>query len=97
VPFGVVSTSKHRITGIDEKPVHRFFVNAGIYILDPGVLKNVPKNKALDMPQLFEKLIAQKREVAAFPIREYWLDVGQIEDLKRAHDEFTKVFEAARN
>jgi dTDP-glucose pyrophosphorylase len=96
VPFGVVNMSKHHITGIDEKPVHKFYVNAGIYILEPSALKLVPKKGAFDMPLLFEKLIALKRAVTAFPIHEYWLDIGQIEDLKRAHGEYSKVFEAPR-
>lgn len=96
VPFGVVSTKKHRITAIDEKPVHRFFVNAGIYVLNPSAVGMIPKKKPLDMPQLFEKLIAKKKRVTAFPIREYWLDVGQIEDLKRAQGDFSKVFETQK-
>ena len=31
VPFGVVQVDNYRLTDIQEKPIHRFFVNAGIY------------------------------------------------------------------
>jgi dTDP-glucose pyrophosphorylase len=92
VPFGVVRLEDNFIRNIDEKPVHRFFVNAGIYVLEPSVLDSIPQKEFFDMPQLFEKLIAGKTKTAAFPIREYWLDIGRIDDLERAHREFPKVF-----
>ncbi|MFA7254796.1 MAG: nucleotidyltransferase family protein [Candidatus Omnitrophota bacterium] len=88
VPYGVVSLKNQVITGIDEKPVHRFFVNAGIYVLDLQSLALIPKGQPFDMPQLFEKAIEQKMNTAGFPIREYWLDIGRIDDLERANQEY---------
>ncbi len=84
VPFGVVKLEKHHITGIDEKPVHKFFVNAGIYILDPEVFTMIPKGEHLDMPTLVQQLIDRQWETAAFPIMEYWLDIGRRSDFERA-------------
>ena len=92
VPYGVVRLEKHHIRSIDEKPIHRFFINAGIYVLEPKLLKLIPKNKTFDMPDLFQKVIAKKGQTAAFPIREYWLDIGQIDDLERANGDFGKHF-----
>ena len=92
VPYGVVRLEKHHIRSIDEKPLHRFFINAGIYVLEPKLLKLIPKKKAFDMPDLFQKIIAKNGQTAAFPIREYWLDIGQIDDLERANGEFGKHF-----
>lgn len=89
VPFGVVQIDRHTITAIEEKPVQRLFVNAGIYILEPEIPKLIPKNIYFDMPTLFEKVIAKGFETAAFPIREYWLDIGQLEDFERANMENT--------
>ncbi len=94
VPYGVVRLDGQRIAGIDEKPVQRFFVNAGIYVLEPEALQLVPRDTFFDMPSLFEKLIAENRETAAFPIREYWLDIGQLADYDRANGEFAGVFAA---
>ena len=93
VPYGVVKLDKHRIYSIEEKPVQRFFVNAGIYVLEPDVLDLIPKNAYFDMPTLFEKLVEQQKETAVFPIREYWLDIGRIDDFERAKGEFGEVFE----
>lgn len=92
VPYGVVKIDRQRITGIDEKPVQRFFVNAGIYVLDPAVMELIPQDAYYDMPSLFENLIQRGDETSAFPIREYWLDIGQLADYDRANGEFTQVF-----
>lgn len=90
VPFGVVSMENNQITGIDEKPVHNFFVNAGIYVLEPEVLKFIEKDDMLDMTQLFERIINDGEKTAAYPIHEYWLDIGQIGDYERANADFNK-------
>ncbi|MCP5463707.1 MAG: CBS domain-containing protein [Deltaproteobacteria bacterium] len=93
VPYGVVKLENHSIEGIDEKPIHKFFVNAGIYVLDPQALDFVPAEGLFDMPSLFEKITAQdKSKSVAFPIREYWLDIGQISDFKKANGDFRQVF-----
>lgn len=92
VPYGVVKLEQNRLTGIDEKPVQRFFVNAGIYVLDPRSLELIPKNEFFDMPNLFKKIFDQGAETTAFPIREYWMDIGQLNDYERANLEFNEVF-----
>jgi dTDP-glucose pyrophosphorylase len=96
VPFGVVRTKDLRITGIDEKPVKRFFVNAGIYVLAPAALEMLPADGYFDMPQLFEALTAANRPAAAFPIHEYWMDIGRMDDLERANDEFSEHFHGSK-
>lgn len=93
VPYGVVTLDQHRIATIIEKPVQRFFVNAGIYVMEPEILEMIPHEVYLDMPSLFDKLVTQKRETAVFPIREYWLDIGRMDDFERAQLEFSKVCE----
>jgi dTDP-glucose pyrophosphorylase len=92
VPYGVVTLDKHRLLAIEEKPVKRFFVNAGIYVLEPDVLDFVPRDSYLDMPQLFERLLHQKHEMAVYPIREYWLDIGHVKDYERATNEYKDDF-----
>ena len=92
VPYGVVKIENQRITSIDEKPNHRFFVNAGIYVLEPETLKLIPSGESFDMPNLFEKIIERSELTSVFPIREYWLDIGQMSDFDRANGEFRGVF-----
>ncbi len=92
VPYGVVKLKEHRLLSVEEKPVHRFFVNAGIYVLSPEAVSMIPPT-FYDMPTLFEKLVAEGRETAVFPIREYWLDIGHLADLEKANGEFDVHFE----
>jgi len=92
VPFGVVNMVDHQLTSIDEKPVNRFFVNAGIYVLNPDVLDRLPQDGYLDMTTLLNDLATTGRKVSAFPIREYWLDIGRPDDLTRANVEFLDAF-----
>jgi NDP-sugar pyrophosphorylase family protein len=91
VPFGVVRLEESRIVAIEEKPVHRFFVNAGIYVLEPDALDYVPRGEYFDMTTLFERLAKEGMPTSAFPIREYWLDVGRPDDLERAQIEYGDI------
>lgn len=88
VPYGVVEVEKYMIKNIIEKPVHSFFVNAGVYVLDPSCLKQIPSDEAYDMPHLFDQLIKNKQKADVFPIHEYWLDVGRKDDFEKAKDEY---------
>ena len=47
-------------------------------------LKQIEKDKRLDMPDLLRECISQGSEVNAFPIHEYWLDIGRESDYKQA-------------
>ncbi len=92
VPYGVVSVNEGQILSLEEKPIHKFFVNAGIYMLDPACLNNIPLNEFYDMPSLFDAVIASKQTAASFPIREYWLDIGQLDEYEKANNEYHEVF-----
>lgn len=85
VPYGVVNSDGHRIVGITEKPVEHYFVNAGIYVLDKPAFALIKSGEYLDMPTLFNQLIALEQETSLFPVREYWLDIGQQHDFERAN------------
>jgi len=84
VPYGVVTTDGVTISGISEKPVIQNMINAGIYLLNPSVQKYIPSNQAFDMPDLISKLLEDSRRVVGFPVGEYWIDIGQVEDYQRA-------------
>ncbi len=92
VPYGVVNVEDNNILSIEEKPIQKFFVSAGIYILDPSCIELIPDNKFYDMPTLFEKLIHMNERTVSFPLREYWLDIGRIEEYEKANLEYHEVF-----
>lgn len=92
VPYGVVNIDGSRILSIQEKPIYKFFVSAGIYMLSPKTLLMIPHNEFYDMPTLFETLIKENEKTISFPIREYWLDIGRIEEYEKANNEYHGVF-----
>jgi len=95
IPYGVIETDGTDLVTIREKPIHRSFVNAGIYVLNPDVLDHIPQDKFYDMPSLFDKLIGENSKTSVFPIREYWLDIGQMDDFNRANNEFKELLNEA--
>lgn len=84
VPYGVVENEGVEIVRISEKPVIRYFVNAGIYLLSPDVCRLITPGQKTDMPEVIAMLIAQQRRVVSFPVHEYWLDIGRQDDYQRA-------------
>ena len=84
VPFGVIGIDGYYVQSMIEKPSHRSFINAGIYVLDPDVVKAVPFDKKVDLPTVLQGYMDQGEKVSSFPIHEYWLDVGRIADFELA-------------
>jgi NDP-sugar pyrophosphorylase family protein len=86
-PFGVVHTQGVEIVGFEEKPVVRNHINAGVYVLNPGALDALKTGEYCDMPTLFSRLQDSDAKTIVYPIHEPWLDVGCVDDLKRAQSE----------
>jgi dTDP-glucose pyrophosphorylase/CBS domain-containing protein len=84
VPYGVIDVDGIWMRGLREKPSVGFFVNAGIYLLEPSVQGSIPEGVRFDMTDLIARLLAEGRRVATFPVVEYWLDVGQPADYAQA-------------
>jgi len=88
VPYGVVKMNDNLLIKIEEKPVYRTMVSAGIYVLEPHALQFLPKGGFYDMPTFLQDLIDRGLRTTCFPIHEYWLDIGRVEDLERANEYF---------
>ena len=88
VPYGVVECDGPRVRDVREKPTYKFFVNAGIYLIEPKICELIPKGERFDMPDLINKLVKGGQVVANFPIMEYWLDIGQHADYAKAQTDF---------
>jgi dTDP-glucose pyrophosphorylase len=91
VPYGVVGVNGCSVREIEEKPVHKFFVNAGIYVLNRNLINKVNGETYLDMTDFLEKEL-DSGGVNAFLIHEYWLDIGQIEQFEQAQIDCKKLF-----
>jgi len=69
---------------VDEKPRKEYPINAGIYVLDPTALEAIPADEYFDATDLIRALVMRGSVVAAYTIREYWLDVGRLDDFHKA-------------
>ncbi len=90
-PYGEVNLVNESISSINEKPTHKFFANAGIYVLNPECVDLVPK-KFFDMTSLFKKIILNKKKTISFPLEEYWKDIGRLSDYETANKKFANKY-----
>ena len=90
VPYGVIEGEGAHITAVKEKPDIQLFVNAGIYLLEPSVYECIPAQEHFHMTDVVEELLRAKRTVVSFPIREYWMDIGQPNDYQQAQKDIGK-------
>jgi dTDP-glucose pyrophosphorylase len=80
-PFGVVQLDGLNIIALEEKPIARTYINAGVYALSPVALQELKYGESCDMPTLFERLRASSHKTIAYPMHEPWMDVGRQDDL----------------
>lgn len=85
IPYGIVKMDGAMLKAIEEKPSEKFFINAGIYVLEPKVLKLLNTNEYCDMPELMERINKKyPSSITCFPMKEHWIDIGRPDDYKKA-------------
>ncbi len=93
IPYGVVGAKDMRLEKIEEKPTLTVWINAGIYVLGRRAVEQIPREGPVDMPSLINKLMGAGDKVAVFPMRESWLDIGQLHQYQRAIKEAIRADE----
>jgi dTDP-glucose pyrophosphorylase len=83
VPYGVLRTAEDHLLAIEEKPVRRDLINAGIYVLQPELLRYLPRGLEIGMPDLIADVVAEGLSAHAFPVLEPWSDIGTPEEFER--------------
>ncbi len=94
VPYGVIREKDNHIISIDEKPVYSHLINAGIYVLNPDIVNEMPQNEYCDMSTLFDRLCNRGLNVMTHPIDDYWIDIGRKEDFVRASSDYNAYFDS---
>jgi dTDP-glucose pyrophosphorylase len=92
VPYGVIKSDTDHVSDIVEKPIHYFHVNAGIYILDQKIVQSMSSVEFKDMPDLLQDQIDKGRKIYSYPLYEYWIDIGHIDEYNRAQSEIKNLF-----
>ncbi|MFH3651645.1 sugar phosphate nucleotidyltransferase, partial [Acinetobacter baumannii] len=83
IPYGVVNSEDNVIQSMTEKPSYFFDINTGIYVISPELLAQV-NAQFIGMPTILEQQMEKKNKVLSYPLHEYWLDIGHMEDYNRA-------------
>lgn len=91
IPYAVLDTTDKKINSLIEKPSYTYYSNAGIYLIQKEMLNYIPKNQKYDSTDLMEKLIEENKKVTHFPIRGYWLDIGNAQNYAKAQDDIRYI------
>jgi len=90
--FGSIETNENFITKVTEKPDLNFEILAGIYILKTEIFDYIPYNEYFGIDVLIKKLLKLKIPIARYLLKEYWIDIGQVEDYEQARKIYNKNF-----
>jgi len=94
--YGVIHTdgvlgATTRVVGYEEKPEIPYIVSMGVYVAEPAVLKYIPENKYLDIPNLVLELVNAGEQVGSYLYDGYWLDIGRHDDYEKAIFEYEQL------
>ena len=92
VPYGIIESDGNKVERIVEKPVHSFFVNAGIYIINSELVRSIGGNKYLDMPSFLNSKLEEGGQVNMYPVHEYWVDIGRMDEYQLARENYSEEF-----
>ena len=91
--FGKVTSDGPYILAIEEKPDLRYEILAGIYVVKPTVLDLIPPDQYFGIDSLIKNMLATRRRVGRHAMKEYWLDIGQVEEYHIAQSAYTEHFD----
>lgn len=97
IPYGIVKVNNSSIEGITEKPILNYYINGGIYCLNPEVVDIIPKGICYDITELIHSCINRGLRVGSYEIKDYWMDIGKIDDYNKANEDIYKVTNNGRN
>ena len=88
--FGKVTTKNDYITKLEEKPNYKQEILSGIYFCTPEIFKLIPKNTFFGIDDLIKKLMKKKIKIAKYLLKNYWIDIGQLDDYEIAKQDRSK-------
>ncbi len=86
--FGRVIAEGDFISEIEEKPTYLQEVLAGIYVMQPEILRLIPAATYYGVDSLIKDMIAKHHPVCKYLMRDYWIDIGQLSDYEQAKQDF---------
>lgn len=90
--FGNIFFNDNFVTGIEEKPDLITYALAGIYVIDPDIFDYIPNKEYFGMDNLIHRMLNEKDPIAKYELKDYWLDIGRIDDYETAQKDFNDNF-----
>jgi len=88
IPYAVMEVDGNNcVKSLKEKPRYTYYSNAGIYLLKRELLEHIPPNEFFNVTDLMEEVINSGKKLITFPILGYWLDIGRMEDYRKAQED----------
>jgi NDP-sugar pyrophosphorylase family protein len=89
IPYGhIVVDGGGKVTAFEEKPTLSYKANAGVYVMEPKVLDEIPPGRVASLEtDTFPRLIANGETINSYFESAYWADVGSMADFERVNDE----------
>lgn len=93
VPYGVIHSGDNgEVLRIEEKPKLSYFINTGMYVINPDAIDKIPADQMFHMTDLIEAVMAAGEKVGMYPISEdSFLDMGEISEMKRMEEKLNIV------
>lgn len=91
IPYGIIETIGNQVKRIKEKPKLEYLISGGIYCLNPEVLDFIPNNEYYEITDLINSCIDKGLKVGYYEIKEYWMDIGRIEDYYKVNDDIQEI------
>lgn len=91
IPFGVAHVLDGKLAGLEEKPIRRELISAGINVFNPEVLDRFPDRDRVDIPEVYTQLLKEKVSISVFELDGYWLDIGNMHSMMKAKNDHSGV------
>ncbi len=88
LPYGIADIEGTRILKLREKPSFNYFINTGVYVVEPSVLDRLPDGKPIDMTDVVQDLLDADERVGSFAVHEYWIDIGTHDKYEQAQKDY---------
>ena len=82
--YGIIIERNKRVHSFVDKPDYKFKINAGIYVFSKNIFNELESSSLTDMDIFLKKLIKKNKKIKSYPLHEYWIDIGRIDDFRKA-------------
>ena len=76
MPYGEILENHEKVKAIIEKPKIYHLINAGVYVFDKKIIKQINRGKKLMMNELITNQLKKNKKIFCYPIYENWIDIG---------------------